>query len=96
MLKNRTFNQLCRGKRLVTEGQSVISVNFQNKKEKDDLIHCQGQFEFLKGFDPTKYKKTKYFFNVTYEKSTINRDIWNVKSMSFDTRIGLIKALRTR
>jgi hypothetical protein len=96
MLKSRTFDQLCRGKKLVSEGQSVLSVHFLAKNEIDDLVHCQGQFEFLKGFDPTKYKKTKYFFNLTYAKSKQNRNIWNVKSMSFDTRIGLIKALRTR
>ncbi len=96
MLKNRTFNQLCRGKKLVSEGQSVISVHFQNKKETDDLIRCQGQFKFLKGFDPNKYKKTNYSFNLIYEKSKQNLNIWTVKSMSFDTRIGLVKALRTR
>ena len=96
MLKNRTFNQLCRGKKLVSEGQSLISVHFQNKKKIDDLIHCQGQFKFLQGFDPAKYKKTKYFFKLTYEKSKQRKNMWTVKSMSFDTRVGLVKALRTK
>jgi len=96
MLKHRSFNQLCIGKKLVSGGQSVISVQFQNKKEIDGFIHCQGQFIFLKGFDPKKYIKTEYSFNLIYENSKQKNSNWSVKSMSFATRIGLIKAIRTR
>ena len=94
MLKRRKSGQLCLGTKKVSEGQSLISVDFQKKKLIDGHMHCQGLFTFLEGFDPSKFKNRKFSFNLIYENTKSMPDIWSVKSMSFYTRIGLIKAVR--
>lgn len=94
MLKKRKSGQLCSGNKKVSEGQTVISVEFQKKKLIDGHIHCQGLFTFLEGFDPNKFKNKKFRFNLIYENTKSTKDIWSVKSMSFYSKIGLIKAVR--
>ncbi len=96
MLRKRKYSQLCLGREVVSEGQSLILVKFIQKKKIDKFVHCEGQFTFLKGFDPKKYRDTKFPFKLIYANLERAPQFWKVNSILFNTRLGLVHAVRER
>ncbi len=94
LLKKRKFKNICKGEKLVSEGQTLIKVVFIKKNILEKKITCDGEFQFVKGFDPNKYKKKKYKFTINYFKNNRNNQLFEVLNLSFNTRIGIIKAIR--
>jgi hypothetical protein len=91
LLKKRKIKNICKGEKLVSEGQTLIRVVFLKKNILGKKITCNGEFQFIKGFDPSKYKKKKYEFTLNYKK---NNQLFEVFNISFNSRIGIIKAIR--
>ena len=94
LLKKRRIKNICKGEKLVSEGQTLIKVVFIKKNILEKKITCDGEFQFLKGFDPNKYKKKNYKFTLNYNKNNKNNQLFKVVNLSFNTRIGIIKAIR--
>ncbi len=94
LLKKRRIKNICKGEKLVSEGQTLIKVVFIKKNILEKKITCDGEFQFLKGFDPNKYKKKNYKFTLNYNKNNKNSQLFKVVNLSFNTRIGIIKAIR--
>ena len=91
LLKKRKIKNICKGEKLVSEGQTLIRVVFLKKNILGKKITCNGEFQFIKGFDPSKYKKKNYEFTLNYKK---NNQLFEVFNISFNSRIGIIKAIR--
>ena len=91
MLKKRKIKNICKGEKLVSEGQTLIRVVFLKKNILGKKITGNGEFQFIKGFDPSKYKKKNYEFTLNYKK---NNQLFEVFNISFNSRIGIIKAIR--
>ena len=94
LLKKRRIKNICKGEKLVSEGQTLIKVVFIKKNILEKKITCDGEFQFVKGFDPNKYKKKNYKFTLNYNKNNKNNQLFKVVNLSFNTRIGFIKAIR--
>ena len=94
LLKKRKIKNICRGEKLVSEGQTLIKVVFIKKSILEKKITCDGEFQFVKGFDPNKYKKKNYKFTLNYKKNNRNNQLFEVFNISFNSRIGIIKAIR--
>ena len=94
LLKKRKIKNICKGEKLVSEGQTLIKVVFIKKNILEKTITCDGEFQFVKGFDPNKYKKKNYKFTLNYNKNNKNNQLFKVVNLSFNTRIGIIKAIR--
>ena len=73
LLKKRQIKNICKGEKLVSEGQTLIKVVFIKKNILEKTITCDGEFQFVKGFDPKKYKKKNYEFTLNYKKKTHKR-----------------------
>ncbi len=91
LLKKRKIKNICKGEKLVSEGQTLIRVVFLKKNILGKKITCNGEFQFIRGFDPSKYKKKNYEFTLNYKK---NNQLFEVFNISFNSRIGIIKAIR--
>ena len=94
LLKKRKIKNICKGEKLVSEGQTLIKVVFIKKNILEKTITCDGEFQFVKGFDPNKYKKKNYKFTLNYKKNNRNNQLFEVFNLSFNSRIGIIKAIR--
>ena len=94
LLKTRKIKNICKGEKLVSEGQTLIKVVFIKKNILEKTITCDGEFQFVKGFDPNKYKKKNYKFTLNYKKNNRNNQLFEVFNLSFNSRIGIIKAIR--
>ena len=94
LVGSRKQKNLCEGTRTVTDGQTLIKVTFNGKTTDKKKVICSGTFKFLEGFDPLKYTKTDYKFKLTFEKLKNSKPYWQVTSLEFLTRIGMIKAVR--
>ena len=94
LLKKRKIKNICKGEKLVSEGQTLIKVVFIKKNILEKTITCDGEFQFVKGFDPNKYKKKNYKFTLNYKKNNRNNQLFKVFNLSFNSRIGIIKAIR--
>ena len=94
LLKKRKIKNICKGEKLVSEGQTLIKVVFIKKNILEKKITCDGEFQFIKGFDPNKYKKKNYKFTLNYKKNNRNNKLFEVFNLSFNSRIGIIKAIR--
>ncbi len=94
LLKKRHVVNICKGEKLVSEGQTIIKVIFLEKKITINKINCKGEFQFIKGFDTNKYKKKNYKFNLYYKNNSNNKKIFSVTNLTFNTRLGLIEAIR--
>ena len=94
LLKKRKIKNICKGEKLVSEGQTLIKVVFIKKNILEKKITCDGEFQFIKGFDPNKYKKKNYKFTLNYKKNNRNNQLFEVFNLSFNSRIGIIKAIR--
>ena len=94
LLKKRNILNICKGEKLVSEGQTIIKVIFLEKKISKNKINCKGEFQFIKGFDPNKYKRDNYKFNLFYKSNNKKKQIFRVTNLTFNTRLGLIEANR--
>ena len=94
LLKKRKIKNICKGEKLVSEGQTLIRVVFIKKNILEKKITCNGEFQFIKGFDPIKYKKKNYEFTLNYKKNDKSNKLFEVSNISFNSRIGIIKAIR--
>ena len=94
LLKKRNIKNICKGEKLVSEGQTLIKVVFFKKNIFEETITCDGEFQFIKGFDPSKYKKKNYRFTLNYNKNKRSNQLFEVFNLSFNSRIGIIKAIR--
>ena len=94
LLKKRHVVNVCKGEKLVSEGQTIIKVIFLEKKITINKINCKGEFQFIKGFDTNKYKKKNYKFNLYYKNNSNDKKIFSVTNLTFNTRLGLIEAIR--
>ena len=94
LLKKRKKINICKGEKLVSEGQTIMKIVFLKKEILQNKITCYGEFQFVKGFDPKKYKKKKYKFTSIYKKNNNHNQALDVTDFIFNTRIGEIIATR--
>ena len=94
LLKTRKKKKLCLGNHLISDGRNLMKLSFNKLSfDADGDAVCVGQINWMKGFNPKKYRNNKFKIQINYKKEQNN---YSVRTVSMETRIGIVKALRVK